>query len=162
MRGLAFVVTALGVASTANAFEPLPVKHIEAVRVSVSNRSQKALGLHATPSGGWRLDLEGDGVSADVIDLTPGTPARTVTIAVITNTIKFDRVRFAGGHVYRVQLNGGPKGPSVSLVYLFPDGAPAKMAPQGKKASGAQRVRFDDNEPATKDEGISRVEKGSL
>jgi hypothetical protein len=159
MRGLALVVSALCVGGVANAMGPLPVKHIEAVRVSVSNRAQKALGLRAATGGGWRLDLEGDGVSADVIDLTPGTPARTVTIAVITNTIRFDSARFAGGHVYRVQLNGGPKGPLASLVYLYPDAAPAKMP---AKKAGPQRVRFDGNEPETKDEGISRVEKGSL
>jgi hypothetical protein len=157
MRGLALAVSALCFANAASALEPLPVKHLESVRVSVGNRAQKAFGLHATAGGGWRLDLEGDGVSADVIDLTPGTPARTLTIAVITNTIKFDSARFAGGHVYRVQLNGGARS-SVSLVYLFPDAIPAKMP----KKSGAQRVRFDADEPATKDEGIRRVEKGSL
>ncbi|HEY2744900.1 MAG TPA: hypothetical protein VGL86_09775 [Polyangia bacterium] len=162
MRGLALLVSALGFVATANALEPLPVKHVESVRVSVANRAQKALALHATASGGWRLDLEGDGVSADVIDVTPGTPARTLTIAVVVNTLKFERGQFAGGHVYRVQLNGG-KRPAVSLVYLYPDAAPAKMpAPGNKKAAGPQRVRFDGNEPATKDEGISRVEKGSL
>ena len=159
MRGLAFVVSVLGVAGTASAMQPLPVKHVQSVRVSVANRAQKALALRATAGGGWRLDLEGDGVSADVIDVTPGTPARTVTIEVVTNTITFDNVRFAGGHVYRVQLNGGPKGPAASLVYLYPD-APAKIP---ARKAGPQRVRFDGNEPATKDDGgISRVEKGSL
>jgi hypothetical protein len=155
MRGLAF---ALVTSWCALAGAELPVKHVDSVRVSVANKSQKALALHATPGGGWRLDLEGDGDSADVIDVTPGTPARTITIAVVTNTIKFDSVRFAGGHVYRVQLNG-KKRASASLVYLYPAATVEKLP---KKAT-TQRVRFDAADSAGgSDDTITRVDKGAL
>jgi hypothetical protein len=70
MRGLAFLIVCA--TSALAAAEPLPVKHVEAVRVSVANKSQRALGLRALAAGaGWRLDLAGDGASADVIDVTP-------------------------------------------------------------------------------------------
>ena len=161
MRRLVFLLLLLVVCSwcalAVAVAEPLPVKHIGAIHVSVANRKQKALGLHALRSGGWRLDLEGDGDSADVIDLTPGTPARTFTVAVITNTLKFDALRFVGGHIYRVQLNGA-KRPSVSLVYLYP-GAPTAQRP---KKAAAQRLRFDTEETPTHGDGISRVDKGKL
>lgn len=155
MRGLAFSLLLLSGVARAD----LPVKHAEAVRVSVANRAQKAVGLHALDGGGWRLELAVEGASAEVIDLTPGTPARTLSIAVVAGTLKFDSVRFAAGHVYRVQLNGTAKGPSVGLVYLYPDATAAKLP---ARKSGTQRVRFDNDEAPAKDEGITRVEKGSL
>ena len=159
MRGLAFAVVICSSWCTL-AFAELPVKHLDSVRVSVMNRSQRALALHAIAAGGWRLDLEGDGDSADVIDVTPGTPARTITLAVVTNTIKFDAVRFAGGHVYRVQLNG-KKRSTASLVYLYPDASKLKLPPPRK--AGAQRVRFDSSDTAATDDGApERTEKGSL
>jgi hypothetical protein len=157
MRGLAFAVVTTWCTL---AIAELPVKHVDSIRVSVANKSQKALALHATPGGGWRLDLEGDGESADVIDLTPGTPARTTTLAVVTNTIKFDPVRFLGGHVYRVQLNGGKRS-SVSLVYLYPDATKLKQPPVRK--GQAQRVRFDANDTTATDDGApAHMDKGKL
>ena len=156
MRGLAFVVLC---SWCALARAELPVKHVDSVRVSVANRSQKALALRAAAAGGWRLDLEGEGDTADVIDLTPGTPARTITLAVVTNTLQFDAVRFTGGHVYRVQLNG-KKRPSVSLVYLYPDPSKLKLPPT--KKTSAQRVRFDGDDAPARDDGITRVDKGAL
>ncbi len=155
MRGLALGLVCTWTALAAA--DPLPVKHVDSIRVSVANKSQKALALHPTAAGGWRLDLEGDGTSADVIDMTPGTPARTLTVQVVMSTLKFDSARFAGGHVYRVQLNGG-KRPSVSLVYLYPDASVAKMP----KKPATQRVRFDSNDAPAADDGIARVDKGSL
>ncbi|MCU1279024.1 MAG: hypothetical protein JWM53_2570 [bacterium] len=154
MRGLTFAVVC---SWSALAVAELPVKHVDSIRVSVANKSQKALALHASAAGGWRLDLEGDGDSADVIDVTPGTPARTITLAVVTNTIKFDSVRFAGGHVYRVQLNG-KKRSTASLVYLYPAATAAKLP---KKAT-TQRLRFEPDEAPTDGEAIGRVDKGSL
>jgi hypothetical protein len=147
MRGLAWgIVCAAGALASwcaPAAAEPLPVKHVEAVRVSVANKSQHALGLRALPAGaGWRLDLagEGDSDSADIIDVTPGTPARTLTVVVIARTLKFDPLRFAGGHVYRVQLHGAKRA-AWSFVYLYPDAAALKLP--ARKPGGAERVRFD-------------------
>jgi len=160
MRGLAFAIVcswcALAVA------EPLPVKHVEAVRVSVANKSQHAIGLRALPGGaGWRLELAGAGEAADIIDVTPGTPARMLSVAVVGRALSFDAVRFAGGHVYRVQLRGDKRAPW-SFVYLYPDPAALKLPPR-KKASGAERVRFDEHDaPAADDGAPARVDKGSL
>ena len=160
MRGLAFVVVCA--TSALAAAEPLPVKHVEAVRVSVANKSQHAFGLRALPAGaGWRLDLAGDGDSADVIDVTPGTPARTLTVAVIGRALKFDALRFAGGHVYRVQLHGDKRS-SWSFVYLYPDPSTLKLPP--RRPGTAQRVRFDaDEAPPPSDDGApARTDKGAL
>ena len=160
MRGLAFaMVFSFGALAVA---EPLPVKHVEAVRVSVASRSQHAIGLRALPGGaGWRLELatDGDGGSADAIDVTPGTPARMLSVAVVGRALSFDAVRFAGGHVYRVQLRGEKRAPW-SFVYLYPDPAALKLPP---KKSGAERVRFDEHDgPAADDGAPARVDKGSL
>ena len=155
MRGLAFAIVgswcALAVA------EPLPVKHVEAVRVSVANKSQHAIGLHAMPGGGgWRLELAGAGEAADVIDVTPGTPARTLGVTVVGHTLAFDAQRFAGGHVYRVQLRGHA---AWSFVYLWSD--PATLKLPAKK--GTERVRFDPDDSAAADDGApARTDKGSL
>lgn len=169
MRGLAFVVvcatSALGVVCATSALaaaEPLPVKHVEAVRVSVANKAQHALAVRALAGGaGWRLELAADGDSADIIDVTPGTPARTLTLAVIGRALKFDALRFAGGHVYRVQLHGD-KRDSWSFVYLYPDPSTLKLPP--RKPNSAERVRFDADEAApSKDDGApARIDKGAL
>lgn len=156
MRGLALGLvlswSALAVA------EPLPVKRVEAVRVSVANKSQHAIGLRALPGGaGWRLELAAAGDGADAIDVTPGTPARMLSVPLIGRALAFDALRFAGGHVYRVQLRGDRRW---SFVYLYPDPATLKLPP---KKSGAERVRFDDNDAPARDDGApARVDKGSL
>ena len=159
MRGLAFVVVSAWCALAAA--EPLPVKHVEAVRVSVANKSQHAIGLRALAGGaGWRLDLAGDGDSADIIDVTPGTPARTLTVAVIGRALKLDALRFAGGHVYRIQLHG-EKRDSWSFVYLYPDASTLKLP--ARKTPSTQRVRFDADESAASDDGApARTDKGAL
>lgn len=158
MRGLAlgFVLSlsALAVA------EPLPVKHAEAVRVPVAGKSQRAIGLRALPGGaGWRLDLAADGEQADVIDVTPGTPARTLAVTVVGRTLKLDAPRFAGGHVYRVALRSGAHS-AWSYVYLYPDPSQLKLP---VRKGGAERVRFDDHDSAGSDDGApARTDKGSL
>src|SRR5437667_1370330 len=104
MRGQAWCL-ALRAATGASAAEKVapPLKPTE-IRVSVANKSQKALGLRPLPAGaGWRLDLAADADSVDIIDLTPGTPARTTTLPVAGRALRFDALRFAAGHVYRVQ-----------------------------------------------------------
>ncbi|HEX8953559.1 MAG TPA: hypothetical protein VF945_17000 [Polyangia bacterium] len=143
------------------AAEPLPVKHVEAVRVSIANKAQHALALRALPGGaGWQLDLAADGDGADVVDVTPGTPARTLALTVVGRTLRFDALRFAGGHVYRVQLRGDRRA-AWSYVYLYPDPATLKL-PRAK--AGTERVRFDADEAAAPaDDGApARTDKGSL
>ncbi len=156
MRGLALGLV-LSWSALAMA-EPLPVKRVEAVRVSVASRSQHAIGLRALPGGaGWRLELAADGDGADAIDVTPGTPARMLSVPVVGRTLTFDALRFAGGHVYRVQLRGDKRW---SFVYLYPDPATLKLP---VKKSGTERVRFDEHEAPADDDGApARVDKGSL
>ena len=129
------------------------------VRV-VNARGHKALNLKASPTG-WRLELRGedDGV-AEVFDVTPGSPARTVTLALRRGLVTFDRARFAGGHVYRVALRGDAATLGVGFVYLYPE-APAKMAaPErprvqrlGFDASDAKGGDAEDEMPAVADKG---------
>ena len=155
MRGLAFAIVgswcALAVA------EPLPVKHVTAVRVAVGNKSQSAIGLRALPgAAGWRLELAGGGDAADIIDVTPGTPARTLAVVVVGRVLTFDALRFTGGHVYRVQLRGQK---AWSFVYLYPD--PATMKLPAKK--GTERVRFEPDDDGAVDDGApARTDKGAL
>ena len=158
MRGLAFVIVASWCLSAAA--EPA-VKNGETVRVSLAGRSQRAVGLRYAETG-WSYDGARERTRADLIDMTPGTPARTLSVTIVGNTLKLDGVRFVGGHVYRAQLSGGARpAPTVLLLYLYPDPATAKLP---SKKAGAQRVRFDssDEPAATDDSGIKRVEKGSL
>jgi len=159
MRGLAFALV-FGLSSWCLIAGAEPaVKNGETVRVSLAGRSQRAVGLRYTDAG-WSLDVTGERTRADLIDMTPGTPARTLSVAIVGGTLKLDTVRFVGGHVYRAQLAGGAR-PTVMLVYLRPDPATAKVS---SKKAGAERVRFDADEPAaaSDDSGITRVEKGSL
>jgi hypothetical protein len=167
MRGLGFGIVcswcALAISAPVAVAEPLAVRHAEAVRVSVAHKSHPALGLRALPAAaGWRLELAGEGAAADVIDVTPGTPARTLSVPVIGRALVFDTLRFAGGHVYRVQLRGDGR-TSWSFVYLYPDPALVKIAP---KRRGIERVRFDgdgDAAPAASDDGgPAHLDKGSL
>lgn len=155
MRFLAFVISSWCVIAAA---EPT-VKNGETVRVSLAGHAQRAVGLRFTDAG-WSFDVATQRTRAELIDVTPGTPARTLSVAIVGGTLKLDGVRFAGGHVYRAQLLGGARpAPTVVLLYLHPDPAAAKVP---AKKAGAQRVRFDSDEPAADDSGISHVEKGSL
>ena len=139
----ALALLTLTLASTAQA-EPLVPKNAVEVRLSAP-RGKRAFALHPTKDG-WLLELgpsAANGV-AEVIDLTPGTPARTVALSVLGGQLRFDRARFAGGHAYRVQLRFDGKLGASGLVYLTPE-APAKDAP--KKT--IQRLRFDPDESAS-------------
>ncbi|MDB4965436.1 MAG: hypothetical protein JWN44_1125 [Myxococcales bacterium] len=143
-------------ALTANAAEKaVPLEPTE-VRVAVANRSQKALGLRPLPTGGWRLDLPSNADTADIIDLTPNTPARTITLSIVGRALRFDAIRFTGGHVYRIQLKTGPSPSTSTLVYLYPQPStePRHRAPQ--------RVKFSPDERPTDDSPLSTVDKGSL
>jgi hypothetical protein len=141
------------------AAEPLKARNTKEVRVAVSGKELR--GLQVRPSTeGWKLELgaqRGSG-AVEVIDVTPGTPARFVTVAITAGEVLFDRVRFLGGHVYRVQLRVDGQPSASGYVYLVPE-TPVKEAPRSR----AERVRFDANEPeAKKDDAILHVEKSPL
>jgi hypothetical protein len=153
---LAFLFVAVTVSAAEAAEKATPVKPTE-VRVSVANRSQKALGLKPLPAAaGWRLDLTADVDAADIIDLTPGTPARTISLSIIGRALRFDRMRFVAGHVYRVQLKSSGKPASLTFVYLYPE---ATAEPRRR---GTERVKFAPGEKATEDNTPLAVDKGAL
>jgi hypothetical protein len=120
---LSFALVATAVAA------PLPVKNGAVVRVP---SGQRAVGLQAG-SDGWRIEVGYfNAGTVDVIDVTPGTPARTMRVAVDGTSIRLDPVRFAGGHVYRVQARDDDKQQLLSAyVYLYPaaTAGPAQKAP---------------------------------
>jgi hypothetical protein len=145
-------------AGTAAFADGLPARNGDEVRLNVNQKSKKALRLR--PAGeGWRLELgvtNANGV-ADVFDVTPGTPARTMAVNVNGGSILFDRVRFAGGHAYRVQLHSDGKATASGFVFLVPD-PPAKEAPR----RGAERLRFETDDKPVGDDKIQPVEKAPL
>lgn len=154
-----WVVGLLLCAANANAgAAPLQAKNGSDVRIAVANQARHAFALKPSAGhDGWRLELVGDALSADIVDVTPGTPARTITVAVAARTLCFDNVRFTGGHVYQVQLRSAA-GLSSGLVYLTPEPAAKERA-----RKGAERVRFDvDDQPTDDSQGIARVTKGAL
>jgi len=138
----------------------LPARNGDEVRLSVNQKSRRATRLRPSPSGeGWRLELGSTSANgaADVFDVTPGTPARTLAVSINGGSILFDRVRFAGGHVYRVQLRTDGKAGASGFVFLMAD-PPAKEPVR----RGTERVRFDTDEPAPGDDGIKPVDKSPL
>lgn len=154
MRGWVVVLSLWSAGALA---EPLPAKNAEDVRVSVANKPRHAFALRPLAAGGWQLDLGADADRAELIDVTPGTPARTLSLPVLARTVRFDAARFVGGHVYHVSLRAGARVTS-GFVYLHPAAA-LKVRARGR----AERVRFDPDEtPRDDGEGIGVVDKGSL
>lgn len=153
MRGLAVMMVLSSAAAWA---EPLPARNAGDVRVAVANKVRHAFALKAVADGGWRLELGADAERADLIDVTPGTPARTLSVPVIARVVKLDGVRFVGGHVYHLALRSGARTAS-GFVYLHPVAA-AKQAPRGK----VERVKFSDGDNKPSDDAIGTVDKGSL
>jgi hypothetical protein len=154
MRGW---MVAVLLVSTSAAAEPLIARNASDVRIAVAGKARHALALKPLPAGGgWRLELAADASAADIVDVTPGTPARTITVAVLGRTLRFDGVRFAGGHVYDVRLRAAGKTPS-GFIYLYP--APAAKE---KPRKGAERVRFDVDEAPAADDAIAPIDKGPL
>ena len=122
---------------------PLKVKNAVAVRVTMAQGSQRGLGVKPERDG-WRLQLSLAKVSQDtsveVIDVTPGTPARTLSVLLRGEEALLDGQRFEGGHVYRVQLRSG-SGIDSAYVYLYPSGpvAAVKEGPTKLEFAGDER-----------------------
>jgi hypothetical protein len=153
MRGW---VVLLSLWSASALAEPLMAKNAADVRVSVANKTRHAFSLKPLATGGWQLELAADGERADLIDVTPGTPARTLTVAVVARVVRFDDVRFVGGHVYHLSLRSGAR-VSSGFVYLYPAAA-QKVRPRGS----VEKVRFSDGDGDTSDGEIGHVDKGAL
>ena len=153
LRGFAFLIV-LGLALPSVA-SPLRLRN-QAIRVRVNGESKPGYQLRPEgPNGNiWKLRLELTDAQArfDVIDVTPNTPARTISLRANAGEVVFDG-RFEGGHVYRIAT-----ATSSTFVYLQP---PAVMqAPQQK---GPAKVDFEPGEKALADDsGIEAAHKGSL
>lgn len=123
---------------------PFQARHAERVRVRVAGQMREGFGVRAR-AGVWRLDvgLAAARASAEIIDVTPRTAARTLVVAVIGGELLFDPSRFTGGHVYRVQLRSAGSPLESAFVYLYPD-VDLKVAPRPR---GAKKVTFTADEP---------------
>jgi hypothetical protein len=143
ITSLFFVLSSLSAGALA---APLEARNAEPVRVTVAKQAKQGFGLRARPEG-WRLDLGpvGGNATAEVVDITPGTAARTLMVVVNGDSLLFDNTRFWGGHVYRVQLRRAGQPVSSGIVYLYPD-PQLKEAPRSTQPA---RVKFAaDEQPA--------------
>ncbi len=124
------LITLLGLTGIADA--ALKTRDAEAVRVKVAGAPKMGVGLRPR-SDGWRLRLEetGGGASAELIDVTPGTPARMLNVMVSGDELLLDSVRFQGGHVYHVSIRRGERAIGSGFVYLYPT-APLKDLPRDR------------------------------
>jgi hypothetical protein len=143
----------------------LEARDAQSVRVKVGGESRIGFGLRPRAGEGWRLRLVemNHGAHAEVVDVTPGTPARTLRVAMSGGELFFDHVRFQGGHVYRVQLRQGAALAGHAFVYLYPE-AVVKEAPRGKESSRPAKIEFREeslNDSSGSDE-IIPVRKSSL
>lgn len=160
MRATIVGVMLLAATATARA-EPLQVRNAQEVRVVVAGKAHRAFALKPARDGGWTLELGGLAGVVELFDVTPGTPARTLTLMGSTGPLRLDSVRFVGGHVYRVQLRAGARIAS-AFVYLHPT-QPIKERRRG--TGGTERVRFDDSEAASSSSSADEpatIDKGSL
>jgi len=132
MRRTALALAAaalLSFSSSANAAASLRLRGAKVVRVRGVSGTPFQLASDGT---GWRLelaDLPAGGTSAELIDVTPGTPARTLSLVVDGATLHLDDLRFAAGHVYRLQLRKAGAAVAVGFIYLPPrtdDAAPTR------------------------------------
>jgi hypothetical protein len=150
---------ALLVAAPAQAL-PLQLKNAESVRVQVNRQSKPAFALRPDKDReGWRLAfVDGANGSAELVDVTPGTPARTLAVPINGGELFLDGGRFAGGHVYHLVLRRSGAFVGSSYVYLYPV-APLKEGPR----RGPQRVQFVADEPANpSSDEIQPVSKSGL
>ncbi len=116
----------------------LHTRDAESVRVRVAGEAKLGVGLRAR-SDGWRLRLQetGGGATAELIDVTPGTPARMLNVMVTGDELLLDTVRFEGGHVYRLQIRRGDRTIGSGFVYLYP-AAPLKDMPRSRQPAKMQ------------------------
>ena len=157
MRGLAFVFASSCILAT-GAAQAEPSRQSETVRVSLAGRAQRATALRwvGGGGGGWQLEVATDRTRAELIDVTPGTPARTLSVPVVGGALSLDAVRFAGGHVYRAQLAGaeGGAGGAPLSVSRSDDGQAA--GEEGGRGSACASTATTRRRPTpTADDGIT-------
>jgi len=109
-----------------------------------------------------RLPGTGGGASADVIDVTPGTPARTLRVMVAGDELLFDGLRFQGGHVYHVQLRRGSEAIGSAFVYLYPEAPQLKDTPRGRQPTKVQFAPKETVSDERDDQAIRPVVKRPL
>jgi hypothetical protein len=157
---LVVLVSLLALAVPAGA--ALKTKDAEAVRVRVAGGAKMGVGLRPH-SDGWRLRLEetGGGARAELIDVTPGTPARTLSVMVSGDELLLDHVRFHGGHVYHVMIRRGEKSIGSGFVYLYP-AAPIKDLPRTREPAKMQFTPTETAADKTESNAPHPVAKSAL
>jgi hypothetical protein len=99
---------------------PLIGKHARRMLVSVNHHRRGGLGVRPC-SDGWHLRLaHSPNGLAELIDVSPRTPARTISQGLDGDELYLDTGRFKGGHVYQLQLRRGEAIVSRGYVYLYP------------------------------------------
>lgn len=124
------------------------------VRVVLSGKAERGLGLRAIDGGRWRLQLPdaAEGDEAVLVDVTEGAVATKWVLAVDGGALVLDGTRFVPGHAYRVELK---RGGGSALVYLYPP----------RPTKGRDRVVFDEDRPSpvtADDDGIAISPKPAL
>ncbi len=161
---VAAAIVADGGVAVADGHGAAKLRATKMVRVKVGNNLRKGVGLRGEGDG-WHLELPVSHPTeavdvAEIFDVTPGAPARTWTLAVRNDELRFDLQRFVGGHSYRVQLFSGDERRDTLWVLLFP----SPRIEQTKELVRApkeppQQLRFVDHEPAASDDAIKPVAK---
>ncbi len=132
-RKLSFFVVLMtfGVCGVADA-APLKIKNATTVRVTMAAGAQRGVAVKPGEDG-WKLQLilakASQDTSVEIIDVTPGTLASTVSVGLRGEEALLDSQRFFGGHVYRVQVRVGA-GLESAYVYLYPS-SPLATVKQG-------------------------------
>jgi hypothetical protein len=153
LLGIVLLASVVGVAGSAEA-RTLRLQGGSTVRVVLSGKAERGVGLRAIDGMRWRLQLPdaGDGEEAVLVDVTEGATAAKWVLAVEGGALVLDGTRFVPGHAYRVELK---RGGGSALVYLYPP----------RPTKGRDRVVFDEDRPApalSDDDGIAFTPKPAL
>jgi hypothetical protein len=141
----------LGAAAPASG-SPLVGRHVRRLHLSINHKKQAALGVRPCADG-WHLTLpRKDNALADRLDVTPRTPARTLSQGLDGDELYLDSSRFAGGHTYQLQLRRGETTVGRGYVFLYP-----KRSKPARDCPAPQRFEFGSGEGAD-GEGAAEVE----
>jgi hypothetical protein len=127
------------------------------MRLKVGNGTRRGVGL-SHEADGWHLELASvESTIAQIIDVTPGAPARTLTLAIHDGELIFDPRRFAGGHVYQVSLMSDAASQGTRWVFLVP--APTRVKEPTVAPKEPQQLKFIEHESTNSDDTIQPVQK---
>jgi hypothetical protein len=127
------------------------------MRLKVGNGTRRGVGL-SHEADGWHLEVARvETTMAQIIDVTPGAPVRTLTLAIHDGELIFDPRRFVSGHVYQVSLMSDDASLGTRWVFLVPD--PTRVKEPTFAPKEPQRLKFVDHETTDGDDTIQPVQK---